>query len=344
MASLLPRYTARRYVTVINHDQPPQTHPAALPEPLDPEPPGIPLDRQPAAVYLSTLAPTGRRGMRTALAQAADALTGGRATIDTCPWHRLGAQHVAVLLRRMTDGGAAPATVNRMRSALRGVLRSCWRLGLIDAEELARAGDVPGVKARRLPRGRHIATGEIAALFRACSIGPGGARDAAALALLYGCGLRRAEVVALDLADYAPDTGTVTVIGKGGHQRQVFATTGTRAALGAWLRHRGDAPGPLLFPVAKGGRIVPGRRLSTAAVWARLQTLGKRAGVQPFSPHDLRRSFIGDLLDAGADMASVQALAGHANVNTTARYDRRGERAARSAADRLHVPYVPTDL
>ena len=320
--------------------------PAPVPAlaPLDPEPLHLPLDRQPAAVYLATLAPTGRRGMRTALAQAAEALTGGRATIETCPWHRLGAQHVAVLLRQMTDGGAAPATVNRMRSALRGVLRSCWRLGLIDAEELARASDVQGLKARRLPRGRHVAPGEIAALFRACSIGPAGARDAALLALLYGCGLRRAEAVALDAADYEADTGTITVIGKGGHQRQVFTTTGAQAALDDWLRHRGDDPGPLLFPLVKGGRIVPGQRMSTAAVWSRLQTLAKRAGVRQFSPHDLRRSFVGELLDAGADVVTVQALAGHANVQTTARYDRRGERAQRSATDRLHVPYTPSDL
>ena len=151
-------------------------------------------------------------------------------------------------------------------------------------------------------------------------------------------------MVALDFADYEAVIGTVIITGKGGDQRQVFPTTGARAALGAWLRHRGHAPGPLLFPVAKGRRIVPVRRLSTAAVWARLQTLGKRAGVRPFSPHDLRRSFITDLLEAGADTFSVKDLAGHANVNTTARYDRRGERAARSAADRLHVPYVPTDL
>ena len=162
---------------------------------------------------------------------------------------------------------------------------------------------------------------------RACGIGPTGARDAALLALLYGCGLRRAEAVALDLADYAADTGTV--IGKGGHQRQVFATIGTRAALDAWRSHRGEDDGPLLFPVAKGGRIVAAR-LSTAAVWARLRDLARRAGVRAFSPHDLRRSFVGELLDAEADVVTVQALAGHANVQTTARYDRRGERAQRS--------------
>ena len=244
------------------------------------------------------------------------------------------AQHVAAL-RRMADGDAAPATVNCMRSALRGVLRSDWRLGLIDAEHLARTGDVPGLKARRLPRGRHVASGEIAALFRECSIGPSGARDAALLALLYGCGLRRAEAVALDAADYEANTATITVIGKGGHQRQVFATVGARAALDAWVA---PAPGatsparccsrsPRAGASCRGGVCPP--RLSVRESTDARQA-PRRAATLPARPAALlrRRARRGRRHRPGPRRCN----------------DRRGERAARRATDRLHVPYTTTDL
>jgi integrase len=280
--------------------------------------------------------------MKAALDIIAGLLTSNKQNVQTLDWSRLRYQHTAAVRAVLADL-YAPATANKMLAALRGVLRESWRLGQMSAEEFHRAADLPSVRGTNLLRGRALSHGELRALFAACAADPtpAGKRDAALLAVLYNCGLRRSEVVALDLSDYDPETGAINVrSGKGNKARTAYAAEAGRAALHAWLQARGPAPGPLFCPVNKGGTISI-RRMTDQAV---RKTMGKRAmqgGVASFSPHDLRRTMIGDLLDAGADISTVQRLAGHANVTTTARYDRRGEATKRKAAEMLHVPYSP---
>jgi site-specific recombinase XerD len=303
---------------------------------LAPRPP----DRHPATVYLARLAPGSRRTMRAALETIAQLLTGGQATAASLAWGALRYQHTAAV-RAVLAERYAPATANKLLAALRGVLHEAWRLGDLEAEAYQRAADLPAVRGERLPQGRALAMGELRALFQVCQVDrtPAGARDAALLAVLYGSGLRRAEVVALELADYDRDAGALTIRrGKGRKDRLSYVTEGSARALAAWLAVRGPEPGPLLYPVTKGGRLVRRRLTDQAVLWV-LRKRAAEATVAHFSPHDLRRTFISLLLDAGADLATVQRLAGHANVQTTARYDRRGEAAKRQAVALLHVPY-----
>jgi integrase len=105
--------------------------------------------------------------------------------------------------------------------------------------------------------------------------------------------------------------------------------------LDEWLIRRGDALGALLVPVNKGGAICI-RRMTDHAVFLVCRRRAGQAGIKPFSPHDMRRTFIGDLLDAGADISLAQQLAGHASVSTTQKYDRRPEARKKQAAERLH--------
>jgi site-specific recombinase XerD len=131
------------------------------------------------------------------------------------------------------------------------------------------------------------------------------------------------------------------VRGKGNKERLAHLGDASQAALEAWLSVRGFWPGALFVAINKGGRLIYGRGMSGQSI---LYIAGRRtiqASVAAFSPHDLRRTFIGDLLDAGADLSTVQQLAGHAQIQTTARYDRRGEATKKRAAKLLHVPYRP---
>jgi len=307
-----------------------------------------PADRHPALVYLASLAPGSRRTMRAALETVARLVSGGRATARDLAWHHLRYQHTA-LVRTAIAETYAPATANKILSALRGVLKECFRLGYTPAEDYHRACDLKSVRGSDLPRGRALSHGELRRLFEACALDAVegkkstiGARGAALLAVLYGCGLRRSEAVALDLPDYDRTTKELRIKGKGGKQRLVYAEGGAADALDAWLKKRGrrDPKGPLLHPVDKAGK-VQRRRLSSQAVLYILKKRAVEIGARDFSPHDIRRTFIGDLLDGGADLSAVQQLAGHANATTTARYDRRGERAKKRAASLLHVPYDP---
>ena len=80
--------------------------------------------------------------------------------------------------------------------------------------------------------------------------------------------------------------------------------------------------------------------MTDQTIYNMLVSRAEKAEINRFSPHDLRRSFISELLDRGADIVTVQQLAGHASVTTTAKYDRRGEETKKKAIGLLHVPYT----
>jgi site-specific recombinase XerD len=161
------------------------------------------------------------------------------------------------------------------------------------------------------------------------------------MAVAYGAGLRRFEIAALSVGDWDQAEQSIKIKhGKGDKTRTVYLGDSGRRCLDKWLALRPEAEpaSPLFCPVNKGGRIVE-KQMTDQAIYNMLEKRRLQASVKAFSPHDMRRSFISDLLDSGADVSAVAGLAGHASLNTTMKYDRRGERAKKSAAMKLKVPF-----
>ncbi|MDP3909774.1 MAG: tyrosine-type recombinase/integrase, partial [Gemmatimonadales bacterium] len=168
-----------------------------------------------------------------------------------------------------------------------------------------------------------------------------GARDLAILAILAGGGLRRAELCSLDVGSFAERQ--IVARGKGDAERIVPLAPGAATAVDAYLGRLG-ATGELaadepLVVATRGRRVlVRGQRLSAPQVRQVLSGLARRAAVAVLTPHDLRRTYAGSLLDAGVDLPTVQRLMGHSSPVTTASYDRRELRVLEEAASRLWFP------
>ena len=290
----------------------------------------------PAALYMANLS-KGSQGMRQCLDTIARILD-AQHDAESYPWETV-TYRESMAVRLALVERYKPSTVNKMLSTLRGVLKQTWRLGLIDADTYHRAAAVENVRASNLLSGRALDVDEIGQLFKTCAADQTakGARDAAILAVFYGCGLRRGELVRLDVEDVDLEDGSILVEGKRRRQRTVYLTESGAAYIWRWLAVRGYGPGPLFNPMRQNGDI-PLKRLGGESITYILKRLQEQADVDRFSPHDLRRTNVTRLLDAGVDVFTVQRLAGHADASTTARYDRRGESAKRRAVERLEIP------
>jgi site-specific recombinase XerD len=306
----------------------------------------------PVTLYIESLPSLqSRRTMTQALARITDILAESEPAKDQAEneqrardfrWQDLTPAHVEVIKARVGEK-VSKSTANKMLAALRGVLAKARLLRLISSEDFADVKAIKGFKARTELRGRALKEDELMALALACRADKtaAGVRDAALMAVAYGAGLRRFEIAALSVADWDPSEQSLKIKhGKGDKTRTVYLSDSSRRCLDKWLALRPEAgpASPLFCPVNKGGRIVE-KRMTDQAIYNMLEKRRLQAGIKAFSPHDMRRSFISDLLDSGADISAVAGLAGHSSVTTTQKYDRRGERAKRAAALKLKSPF-----
>ena len=142
-------------------------------------------------------------------------------------------------------------------------------------------------------------------------------RDTALFTLLYGCGLRIAEALALNVRDRPRGGGALRVVGKGSKERLVPVLPAVQQAVDAWLAvhpNAGDPASPLFLGLR-------GKRLNAAVAQRTMRHYRRLTGLpEHATPHALRHSFATHLLAGGADLRSIQELLGHASLSTTQRY------------------------
>lgn len=163
-------------------------------------------------------------------------------------------------------------------------------------------------------------------------------RDDAVLELLYGSGLRVAELCGLRPADVDLSRSTVTVWGKGAKQRQVPMSAPAVEAVAGWLQHGREALTTSLSPADAVFLNRRGSRLGTRDV---RRILDRRASA-PTHPHALRHTFATHLLDGGADLRAVQELLGHADLATTQHYTHVSKERLRAVHGEAHPRARPT--
>lgn len=256
----------------------------------------------------------------------------------------------------LQNEGRATSGINKCLSAIRWWARKTADLAIESdlptgakrrtVEQSLRVAETKNLEGKRLPVGRIITSGEIAALLDACArdTSAAGARDAAIIAVATKCGMRRGEIAGLQVADWQDGNGNGGTLvirkAKRGKQRKAFVTNGAAGAMRDWLDVRGTHEGALFLAVNKAGHIQP-HGITTQALGDMLDKRARQAGISaPTTWHDFRRTFAGNLLDAGIDLVTVSRLMGHEQTTTTARYDLRGEEVQRKAVDAIHVPYM----
>ncbi len=219
----------------------------------------------------------------------------------------------------LAKDGLARSSQGRALSAARGLLRYAVREGEIDANPAR------GVKTPKAPKTlpRHLRPGETETLLEAPDTSePLGRRDRAILELLYATGLRVGELVSLDWPEVDLSGQVLRVLGKGGKERMVPFGRAAAAALSAWLADWEEVRGEAVIeedePVFLNHR---GGRLTERSVRRRLDRHVESAAVAAgVHPHTLRHTFATHLLEAGADLRSIQELLGHSSLSTTQRY------------------------
>ncbi len=237
-------------------------------------------------------------------------------------------------IARLREQGLGPRSQARAMFAIRGLYRYGVREGLLEADPMENLRAPRAFRA--LPR--YLTPRQVETLLDAPDLArPLGLRDRAILEVMYATGLRASEVIGLRTDNVDMDLGIVRVLGKGRKERLVPLGKVARDWIRRYLEEtrgrltKGKPPAPTLFVNHRG------RPLSRMGLWGIVRRHAVTAGVErTLTPHVLRHSFASHLLERGADLRSLQAMLGHADISTTQIYTHVTRERLRQLYDQYH--------
>lgn len=294
----------------------------------------------PSSQYLLSLqSKESRKTMRYHLDKVARML--GADCHENLNWHGLNHEAVTLIRNKLSLDELAPRTINTVLCAIRqtAIFSFSDELNGMSADTLKRIELVKNIKGNRVRKEREVKNEEIKLIENYCDNKTvSGIRNKALFLLAIGCGLRRAELVAIKIKDVRLESNEIVVNGKGKKQRIAFPPIEIWNVITEYIEEaRFDAEDDDYLFVSFTRSDEPKRLIDTGVIQGLDKTsinyifkiLCQRAGITAFKPHDLRKTYATKLLRDGADIKAVQLLLGHASLVTTSEaYDLRGMEVA----------------
>ena len=263
------------------------------------------------------------------LAAASSQESYGHAIDEFISWYcsepRLAFNRTVVLRYRffLEQNNLAPSTINVRLAAVRRLAYEAADTGLLSPDLAAGIRRVKGAKRLGVSIGNWLTIEQVRVLLRKSpSDDLRAKRDGAILAVLVGCGLRRAELVALKTSDFQireEHWVIADLIGKGKHIRTVPVPAWVKRTIDTWTSAGEITSGTIFRRVNRYGKVC-GEGITPKAIWHVVKRAAQRVGIANLAPHDLRRTCARLCHLAGGELEQIQFLLGHASVQTTERY------------------------
>ncbi|MEZ8722139.1 tyrosine recombinase XerC [Vibrio pomeroyi] len=251
-------------------------------------------------------------------------------TLGLKDWGQVDAAWVRQLASKgMREGMKASSIATRLSS-----LRSFFDFLVLRGEMTANPAKGVSAPRKQRPLPKNLDVDEVGQLLDVNEDDPLSIRDRAMMEVMYGAGLRLAELVGINLKDVLGRQGEIRVIGKGDKERKAPFSGLAKEWVDKWLKVRGElaSPGETALFVSK-----LGTRISHRSVQKRMEEWGKKQAVAShISPHKLRHSFATHLLESSQNLRAVQELLGHENISTTQVYTHLDFQHLAQAYDQAH--------